>query len=106
MPKPFKPKVLTANDLVEGDAVFLGAEGWGRAVAAARVAATPEEAAALEAEGAAAERANLVVGPYLVEVSLEGGAPEPIARRERIRASREPTFAYAPAGTGRAAEAA
>ena len=96
MPKVFRPQVLTANDLVEGDSVFLGAAGWTRDIAAARIAATPDEATALEAEGAAAVATNRVVEPYMVAVGLETGRPVPLERRERIRAARVPTFAYLP----------
>ncbi|HUF85851.1 MAG TPA: DUF2849 domain-containing protein [Thermohalobaculum sp.] len=97
MAKQFKPVVLTANDLIEGDSVFLGPRGWVREVAGARVAMTEAEAEGLTARGREAEAGNLVVGCYLVEVSLEGGAPEPLLRRERIRASGVPTITYGPA---------
>ncbi len=97
MAKEFKPVVLTANDLIEGDSVFLGPDGWVRDVAAARVAMTEEEAAALDAEAEAEVKRNVVVGPYRVEVSLESGAPEPVLRRERIRASGVPTIDVGPA---------
>lgn len=96
MAREFAPKVVTANDLVEGDSVFLGPEGWMRDIAAARVARTPEAAAALEAEAAAAEGANLVVGPYLVDVALDTGSPVPLLRREQIRASGLPTIPVGP----------
>ncbi len=104
MAKAFQPQVLTANDLVEGDSVFFGTAGWTRRIAEARVAATPEEAQTLEDAGRLAEADNEVVGPYLVAVSVEAGRPVPVSRRERIRADREPTFAYAaPARVARAA---
>ena len=44
MAKEFKPVVVTANDLIEGDSVFLGACGWVRDIAMARVAMSPDEA--------------------------------------------------------------
>ena len=94
MAKEFKPVVVTANNLIEGDSVFLGAGGWVRDVRMARVARTAEDAAALEADGLAGETANLVVGPYLVEVSLEAGRPYPVLRREQIRASGFPTIPF------------
>lgn len=96
MAKAFQPQVLTANDLAEGDSVWLGAGGWVRDIRAARVATTPEALAALEAEGAAAEAADLVVGVYAVAVETGEAGPVPVSRRERIRADRAPTFAYAP----------
>ncbi len=94
MAKDFKPVVVTANDLVEGDSVFLGACGWVRDIRMARMAATPEEAARLEADGQAGEAQNLVIGPYLVEVSLGTGHPWPVLRREQIRAGGFPTIPF------------
>jgi len=97
MPKTFQPRVMTANDLIEGESLFLGPAGWTHRLAEARVALTPEEAAELAAEAEAHEAANHVVGVYAVEVALEGGRPMPVTRRERIRAAGEPTIPYGPA---------
>jgi len=97
MPKPFQPQVITANDLIEGDVVFLGRAGWTRRIAEARVGTAPEEAEALMAEAARAEAANRVVGVYAVTVDISVGTPWPTARREQIRASRAPTVAVGPA---------
>jgi sulfite reductase (NADPH) hemoprotein beta-component len=94
MAKEFKPVVITANDLIEGDSVFLGLCGWVREARMATVAMTREEAQVLETAGAEGEEANLVVGPYLVEVSLETGQPVPVLRREQIRASGLPTIPF------------
>ena len=68
---PPLPVVLSANDLLEGDVVFLAAEGWTRDPAEARVAHDAETAGAMEAEAAAAFRANRVVDPYLVPVAID-----------------------------------
>jgi len=94
MAKEFKPVVVTANDLIEGDSVFLGTCGWVRDVRMARVARTADEAKALEADGLAGETGNLVVGPYLIEVGLDRGAPWPVLRREQIRADGTPTIPF------------
>ena len=94
MAKEFKPSVVTANDLIEGDSVFLGALGWVRDVAEARVALTKDEAAVLEQAGIEGEDANIVVGPYLIEVSTAIGKPVPLLRREQIRASGVPTIPF------------
>ena len=48
MAKEFKPVVVTANDLIEGDSVFLGAFGWVRDIRLARVAMVQDEAKVLE----------------------------------------------------------
>ncbi len=94
MAKEFKPVVVTANDLIEGDSVFLGAFGWVRDIAEARVALTTDEAAVLEQAGIEGEDGNLVVGPYLIEVSVATGRPVPVLRREQIRASGIPTIPF------------
>lgn len=102
MAKAFTPVVVTANDLVEGHSVFWGPTGWQADVALATVALDQAQADALSAEGAAAERANQIVGAYLVEVAT---APTwPLLRREQIRASGLPTMVFGPQPT--AAEAA
>lgn len=94
MAKTFTAAVITANDLIEGHAVFLGPEGWTREIDHAMVALTPEQADEFEALGQRHVAANSVVEPYLIDVTLEGGAPFPLARREQIRASGEPTIAF------------
>ncbi len=94
MAKEFKPVVVTANDLTEGDSVFLGAFGWVRDIAEARVALTTDEAAVLEQAGNEGEDGNIVVGPYLIEVSVATGRPVPVLRREQIRASGIPTIPF------------
>ncbi len=53
-----------------------------------------DEAKVLEAAGIEGEDGNLVVGPYLVEVSTATGAPVPVLRREQIRASGFPTIPF------------
>ena len=94
MAKEFKPVVVTANDLIEGDSVFLGAFGWVRDIRLARVAMAQDEAQVLEQAGNEGEDGNIVVGPYLVEVSVAAGKPVPVLRREQIRASGIPTIPF------------
>ncbi len=94
MAKEFKPVIVTANDLIEGDSVFLGACGWVRDIRMARVAMSANEATVLEADGITGEDTNIVVGPYLIEVSVTTGAPVPVLRREQIRASGVPTIPF------------
>jgi hypothetical protein len=80
-------QMLLASRLRDGRAVFLAAGGqWTTTIADGRVADEPPTAAALLEQGRAAERANQVVDPYLVGVTLAGGRPEPVDWREQIRA--------------------
>ena len=96
MAKAFLPAVMTANHLLDGDAVWWTGVGWSRDLSAAEIAATPEDRAALAALAEAPVHEAVVVGPYLVDVTTAAGAPFPTVRREAIRADRAPTFAYAP----------
>ena len=93
MAKPFIPVALTANDLLEGDAVWWTGEAWSPSVSAALIARDEAGAALLSARAADPEEGARVVGAYLVELD-EAGRPR--LRREAIRADREPTFAYGP----------
>ncbi|MEF2074110.1 DUF2849 domain-containing protein [Consotaella aegiceratis] len=88
---PALPVILSANHLLEGDVVYLAADGWTLDPAAARIAFDAEAAELMQAEGAAAAAANSVVDPYLVPVEIDA-AGHPIARhiREAIR-QRGPT---------------
>lgn len=79
-------KVLTASRLREGDVVYLTREGgWSPWLADAEVARDPAAAEELQRIGAGAERARLVVGPYLADVAEESAGVRPLSARERIR---------------------
>lgn len=84
MAKPFVRQVVTANDLLDGDAVWLTAAGeWSLDATAALVLHTPDDAAfALRAAQAQPGR---VVGPYLADVTLNQGLPTPVHTRESLR---------------------
>lgn len=93
MAKKSALQIVTANHLLEGHSIFLGENGWTPDHRAARVAATPDEAAALQALGQADEAGNTVVGVYLVDVALDGnGDPEPTHYREKMRVRAIPSF--------------
>ena len=85
MPKPFLPKVVSANDLLVGDVVYLDRDGaWTRNLETAAVAETPEAADHLLAVAGA--QPGQVVGPYLADVALrEGAGPTLTHLRERMR---------------------
>ncbi len=104
--KPARPRIVTGNDLFDGDVVYLTAAGdWSRAHADAAVAETDADAEALLAQ-ATAQPAK-VVGPYLAEAEIgPDGRPAPRHYRERIRTA-GPTIPVGPEGAllGKQAEA-
>ena len=82
------PIAFTANNLLDGEVVWLGHNGaWVKSVGAAKVFATEDERQAASELAAKADAENLVVEPYEIEVSHEAGEVTPIKFRERIRAA-------------------
>lgn len=79
--------VLTANRLHDGVVVYLAADGrWVEGIEEAIVARSPEDAGALQEQGARDAAANLVVEPYLAEIAeAAGGRRVPARMRERVR---------------------
>jgi hypothetical protein len=85
MPKAFKPSVITANALLEGDVVYLGTRDWVRDLDDAEIL-TDEAVADIRMLEASAQ-SDLVVGVYLAEVDISGGTPKPNHFREAFRAT-------------------
>lgn len=85
MPRQKHPQVVTANDLFEGDVVYLTVDGgWTRRHGEAAVAETPHEAERLLALANA--QPEKIVGAYLANAALgEDGRPRPIHFREAFR---------------------
>ena len=84
MPKAFTPKVITANALLEGDAVWLTEDDrWSRDIADAELI-TDEAHADLRLIEAQA-RAGEIVGPYLADAKSGERGPEPTHFREEFR---------------------
>jgi hypothetical protein len=80
-------QVLTANLLRNGLVVFLAdGHAWSPWIADAVVARSKQAAAELEARGTAAAKANIVVGPYLIDVIEENGTIRASHIREHLRA--------------------
>jgi hypothetical protein len=78
--------VVTANRLRDGSVVWLAGRGdWTRRVEEAAVFAGAQVVAAALAEAEAAERRQIVVDPYAVEVVLTEAGPRPLRMRERLR---------------------
>lgn len=84
MPRPFTPKVITANALLEGDVVyFTVSDGWTRHLAEAELI---EDEAHAQLRLLDAERQhNQVVGVYLADVTKGANGPEPSHFREDFR---------------------
>ena len=87
MARTFRPCVLTANDLFDGDVIYLAPDGaWTRRPGAARL--FEDEAEAKRCLAAAEAQENAIVDPYLA--AAEPGRhlrPEPLHVREALRAS-------------------
>lgn len=81
---PFTPKVVAANDLLEGDAVWLTEDDrWTRDMAEAEL--IEDEAVAEDRLLFAAAQADVVVGAYLVEAKATPKGPAPTHFREAFR---------------------
>ncbi|MDE0389100.1 MAG: DUF2849 domain-containing protein [Rhodospirillales bacterium] len=87
MARAFRSCVLTANDLFDGDVVYLAPNGaWTRRPRDARLFAEEPEAKRCLAVAEAQEHA--IVGPYLAEAAPGGcQGPEPVHVREVLRAA-------------------
>ncbi|MFN7011277.1 MAG: DUF2849 domain-containing protein [Allorhizobium sp.] len=88
-------KVLTANRLRDGIAVWLDANGqWTERLQDAFIARHAEAVEAIEEAGRKAFASNLVLDVNVIEVEEKDGQLRPLRLRERIRAE-GPTIAYA-----------
>ena len=85
MPKPFTPKVVTANALLEGDVIYQTETGWTRDLTQAEVL-TDEAHADLRLIEASQQTGD-VVGVYLADVALSDDGPQPTHFREDFRAT-------------------
>ena len=81
-------KVLTANRLIDGEAVWLAPDhSWSETMDAAEIARDKSAEEKLEAIGADSVRRNEVVDVNLIDVDLLDGVIVPSRLRERIRAA-------------------
>jgi hypothetical protein len=80
-------KILTANRLFDGEAVWFANGVWVEGVEAAEIAADKADEERLDAAGREALAANLVVDVNLIDVEMVDGAIHPVRLRERIRAA-------------------
>jgi hypothetical protein len=82
--RPFTPKVVTANHLLEGDVVYLAADdAWVRDLARAELI-DDEAHAQLRLLDAERQR-DVVVGAYLADMRPGPDGPEPVHFREAFR---------------------
>lgn len=100
-------QVVTANRLGDGRVVFL-ADGyrWVEEIGLARVGESEEAAKALLAIAEKAVADRIIVVPYLIGVSADGGRITPTRYREVLRAlgpSSHPEFGRPPSATSAAA---
>jgi hypothetical protein len=84
MSRSFTPKVVTANDLLRGDVVWLTADNrWTDTLAEAELI---EDKATAELRLLHADsEAHVVVGPYLADAIAGETGPEPTHFREEFR---------------------
>jgi hypothetical protein len=83
MARPFTPKIVTANALLEGDVIYWTAQNtWARALSDAALFVEQDEA---EAQLAVASKDGMTVGAYLVDAVQGENGPEPTHFREEFR---------------------
>lgn len=84
MSRAFTPKVVTANDLLQGDVVWLTKDDqWTRDMSEAEL--IEDEAHAELRLLHADSQAHVIVGPYLADAVAGPGGPEPTHFREEFR---------------------
>jgi hypothetical protein len=93
MPRSFTPKVVTANALLEGDAVWLTeADTWTRDIHEAELI-TDEAHGDLRLLEAQA-RADEIAGAYLADAKPGDDGPEPVHFREKFRTRGPSNYAH------------
>ncbi len=93
MPKPFSPKVVTANALLEGDVVYLTEnDTWSRKLQDAEVLTDEADAQVRMIDASA--RVREVVGVYLADVRQTPDGPAPTHFRETFRTRGPSNYAH------------
>lgn len=91
--RPFTPKVVTANALLEGDAVWLTADDrWTRTMSEAEL--IEDEAIAEDRLIFAISQPDKVVGAYLVDAEATSRGPAPVHFREEFRKRGPSNYAH------------
>ncbi|WP_170592734.1 DUF2849 domain-containing protein [Ruegeria arenilitoris] len=93
MARAFTPKVVTANDLLEGDVIYLTADDrWSRDLREAELI-TDETHAQLRLLDAQ-KQVDKIVGAYLADVVAGENGPEPTHFREDFRRTGPSNYAH------------
>ena len=91
--RPFTPKVVTANALLEGDAVWLTADDrWSRDMHEAEL--IEDEAVAEDRLLFAIGQPDTIVGAYLVDAKATPEGPAPVHFREDFRTRGPSNYAH------------
>lgn len=86
MAKQFKPGVISANDLITGDVIYLAANGdWVKSPAKAELIQDAETAEARLTQ--AESQPEIAVGAYVAPAEAGANGPVPAHFRETFRAS-------------------
>ncbi len=92
MSRAFTPKVVTANDLLIGDVIYLTADDqWSRDHAKAELI---EDEAHAQLRLIDAQRAKNAVGAYLADAKRGTHGPEPVHFREAFRTRGPSNYAH------------
>jgi hypothetical protein len=93
MARPFSPKVVTANDLLDGDVIYMDRQGaWTRDLH--RAALFQDEPSATTALNRAESEAVMAVGVYLADAKPGTQGPEPVHFREDFRRRGPSNYAH------------
>lgn len=92
MAKAFKPSVVTANALLEGDVVYLQGDTWVRNLSDAEILTDEADADIRLLEASA--RVEEVVGVYLTPMAALDGAIKTTHFREAFRATGPSNYAH------------
>ncbi|MDE0001500.1 MAG: DUF2849 domain-containing protein [Rhodospirillaceae bacterium] len=93
-------QMIIANRLLDGRVVFMDdSGGWVNDIADGSLLVSQQDAAEQLNAAEQAVEENMVVDPYLIDVSADSGRRRPVQVRERIRAF-GPSVGLVPQGHG------
>lgn len=93
MARPFSPKIITANALIQGDVIYLTeSDTWTGDLQHARVFTDEDTANAHLAQAVA--QADQAVGVYLTDIDVQNGVLVPTHFREDFRKTGPSNYAH------------